>query len=429
MPEDQVVLSDPALDICPDYTHEDYQQIRNILAASMDNSQERAIEALEALWRKETDRKKIIWARQQLEEDEPANNSPLSRQPSPIYPSPDKKKRPNIVSDLSNLRSDRPRPSAFALRKLEAFEYVELWYFSTDGCADACFAANTSNDEALGLIQAEDGITLQKVPKRSKKAVQDESLTWEQLSIAKGNFLFHIQYVTKWPEPIVASFSTFYFNLDNHPIKAEPLGNETLLHYHAQVRRDWFDTFKRSPTGDTFNISIIDKNILLDINARLQRNANNEERVMMRRERTRFGSYCESSLSVSFMPHLPPSKRPRSKSPSDVTPSKRRQPDQSFPAPTDKLSLPACAICLSRNPHDICSCEALTLWDDSPSYAWRSAQDIIDPDESPPCLDWNQKRFFEDLHESKHACSGCGGTDHGAQECPRAEEAYCPHSP
>ena len=30
-----------------------------------------------------------------------------------------------------------PRPAQYALRRLEEFEYVKLWYLTSEGCADA----------------------------------------------------------------------------------------------------------------------------------------------------------------------------------------------------------------------------------------------------------------------------------------------------
>ncbi|KAJ7197435.1 hypothetical protein GGX14DRAFT_335183, partial [Mycena pura] len=66
------------------------------------------------------------------------------------------------------------RPSLFALRKLERFEYVEAWYFTREGCADAAAAgANCSvNEEALRPAAALAG---------SKSVAKDVDLTWDQL--------------------------------------------------------------------------------------------------------------------------------------------------------------------------------------------------------------------------------------------------------
>ena len=286
MPEPPPLLSDPALEIMPDYSHADYDHIRNVLAALLNNSQERAVETLEEAWQKEIDRKKAIWAAQEAARtnNEPANppdNPPAPQQPDTDAPPIDKKKRPIISGTISNPRIDRPRPSIFAIQKLESFEYVELWYFTNEGCHDTLLSTCSTEEDTLGLVQGVDGLSLQKVAKGSKRATQDENLTWEQLSIAKGNFLYYIQFVVLWPDPTVAAFSSFYFNLDNHPIKAEPLGSETLLQYHAQVRRDWFSTFKHSASGETFDIATIDAVLLLTINARLTRAANHQERLLV----------------------------------------------------------------------------------------------------------------------------------------------------
>ena len=45
-----------------------------------------------------------------------------------------------------------PRPSAYALRCLEEFEYVESWYFTQEGCMDASQNQRTQNEDTFCWI-------------------------------------------------------------------------------------------------------------------------------------------------------------------------------------------------------------------------------------------------------------------------------------
>jgi len=448
-PQQQPVLSDPALEACPDYSLDEHQDTRNTLAAVLQNSQALAIDALKALWKKENDRNKEIWAQQgnaappnqqnqpnqpgqPAQPDNPGQPNPPAQQnpPDPVLPpanqpqaNAEKKKRPVIRKDLAMPLNDYPRPSTYALQKLEALEYVELWYFSTEGCSDASYASISAADETLGLVQADDGMTLKRVARGSKKVIPDERLSSHQLSVAKGNYLYQAQHVAQWPEDVMRSFSTFYFNLDNHPFKGEILGPESLIHYQAQVRREWFDLYKRSTTGEIFDIASINTTRLLSINARLTRDAAHSERIAMERER-RYLPRQSSGPHLSSHEFSTPRKRRRSPSP-DVTPS-RKVSKQSFlasPAHSDKPKS-ACVICLSRIQHDVRSCQSTTIWDGSQAFARRTSNNnIVDCNDTPLCLDWNRRRPCKGFHKSKHICSGCGATDHCAQDCPRAEKA------
>ena len=56
-----------------------------------------------------------------------------------------------------------PRPAPFAINKLDNFEYVELWYFTPEGCADASDFSKSSADEAFGLAQIDDVMALKPI--------------------------------------------------------------------------------------------------------------------------------------------------------------------------------------------------------------------------------------------------------------------------
>jgi hypothetical protein len=100
----------------------------------------------------------------------------------------------------------------------------------------------------------------------------------------------------------------------------------------------------------------------------------------------------------------------------------QESPDQKFIIGSDARGLSACAICLSRNPHDVAQCDATLLWDGhTPAFARKGdkgAKLRTANTGDTLCLDWNLPRSCNSgSHSSRHRCSGCGNNDHGAQSC------------
>ena len=84
----------------------------------------------------------------------------------------------------------------------------------------------------------------------------------------------------------------------------------------------------------------------------------------------------------------------------------------------EKLDLTACAICLSRAPHNIRECKATRRWDGMPAqYSRNSENRIIDNQGNIICSDWQCPQKCPST-KHRHECSGCGNSAHGAQDCP-----------
>ncbi len=109
--------------------------------------------------------------------------------------------------------------------------------------------------------------------------------------------------------------------------------------------------------------------------------------------------------------------------------SRRTKPGGGNQTPTtsaDLRGLSACAICLSRNPHDVAHCDAQFLWDGhTPVFAQKGdkgAKLRAARSGDSMCLDWNLPRACSsNSHLSRHRCSSCGSDDHGAQSCRLAQ--------
>ena len=106
--------------------------------------------------------------------------------------------------------------------------------------------------------------------------------------------------------------------------------------------------------------------------------------------------------------------------------STKRTPSLFRSGAASSTTLSACTICLGRHPHSIRTCEATTLWDGkTPTHCHKnSAGHPVNPKGTVLCSDWQRPNSCSSTtHDSKHECSGCGKSDHGAQRCPRADKA------
>ncbi|KAG1724164.1 uncharacterized protein EDB91DRAFT_1062977, partial [Suillus paluster] len=167
------------------------------------------------------------------------------------------KKKPKINNfDTNTLVADVlvPRPSQFTLQKIKNMEYVELWYFSPDGCRDAFDSSRSSAEDVFGLTKVDGFIAFKPVSsfKASQKALQDHDLSWRQFDIAKTSFLVHIEKCA-WPEKHQQVLALFFMLITNHEHRMRPRGEKTLLRYAGLVRREWHD---RLAQNQGFNIGI-----------------------------------------------------------------------------------------------------------------------------------------------------------------------------
>ncbi|TFK18644.1 hypothetical protein FA15DRAFT_556419, partial [Coprinopsis marcescibilis] len=171
------------------------------------------------------------------------------------------KERPMITNKVvgSNFT---PCPLSYALSKLRAQEYVELYYFSPEGCRDAYNSDKTMVD-ALAATCHKDQIILKPMAahKPSSKVVKDIDLSWGRISMAKTVMLKHME-KEGWSEEQVVALSTFFYKLDGHKVCTRPGGKQALVCYAADIRLRWHDNMKAPGDEGIFNIGIINNDLL-----------------------------------------------------------------------------------------------------------------------------------------------------------------------
>ncbi|EPS98818.1 hypothetical protein FOMPIDRAFT_1125857, partial [Fomitopsis schrenkii] len=85
-----------------------------------------------------------------------------------------------------------------------------------------------------------------------------------------------------------------------------------------------------------------------------------------------------------------------------------------------------CAICLSWHKlNEIGRCRAPTLWNGAPAFCQRDSNGrIVTREGASLCLDWQKSsRCTSTNPKHVHQCSGCGGHNHGAATCSRAQKS------
>jgi hypothetical protein len=267
------ITRNPELDLCPDFAGPIFQAARDAIVATVPTKTSAdVVDDLTASWQADWDAKKAAWDAQETADqvtrdaDAQATRDEAARKQAEIDAelAAEKKEADRKKPKVNDFDSNRGiadsivlRPSLFALRKLERFEYVEAWYFTREGCANAAAAgANRAvNEEAFTFTKLDDVVGLRPATALagSKSVVKDVDLTWDQLAFAKNNIL-HYAAQFKWPERHVASLADFWYNLEVHPTRAMAYGDRIVLSYQAKARIEWHDALKRD---EGFNIANI----------------------------------------------------------------------------------------------------------------------------------------------------------------------------
>lgn len=273
---------DPALESCPDHTSAAFQTLRGLIMAGAPAAtpltHADAANQLSDAWNKDRDARQLIWDAQvqadaaqaaadataaaaQADTDRLAAEATAAAELAAV-----EAKKPKIGAFDATLTIPDflgPRASNFAKKKLEDKEYVELWYYTREGCLDAeSLRGGVEADETFGITQSGSTLSLKPLTafKASKKVVRDEDLLWDQLSIAKTGFLAAIE-DAGWPTEHRTAMATFFYRIENHPsrMQGDSHAQEILVIYQARARRSWHDMLSQNKG---FNLALINDKLL-----------------------------------------------------------------------------------------------------------------------------------------------------------------------
>ncbi|GLB43995.1 putative tyrosine recombinase [Lyophyllum shimeji] len=286
---EQRLERDPTLDVCPDFSSEHFEPMRALMRNN-NLTDEQAIEALTQAWTQQNADLRARWTRQ-VEEEQARAEAAAQGEPDRGAQQPEEENRgqePATADDRqeqekkskSKLRDFDPnlsvagvlppRPSSYAFSKIASFEYVELWYFTQEGCRDAQSSQRTEADDTFGVSRLGDLVTFRPVAsvQAAKRALQDADLTWEQFHYANRSFISHID-KAGWPPQHVQALLHFFLSLESSPYLDREHGRRIVLTYQARVRRSWMDLMKDSE-AQVFNIAIINNTLMESIANEIQ---------------------------------------------------------------------------------------------------------------------------------------------------------------
>ncbi|KAH7916684.1 hypothetical protein BJ138DRAFT_1108472 [Hygrophoropsis aurantiaca] len=289
-------MADPTGDVCPNFASPIYEVVRNTLIGATQQTHEQVATQLANLWNQEHEERVLAWnmqqeaqrqaaeeeARIQRERDEQIRIQ--QEQDAEAEERELEKKKPKLPDfDETVMIGDviAPPPAQYALQKIAAFEYVELWYFSPDGCSDSARSNKSSSEEAFGIARVDDHIALRPLAsfKASRNVLHDHELTFSQLLQAKNCFLVNIQ-KAGWTQKHIDAIATLYFKIEMHEYRIRAHGERVLLVYASRARKEWHAALKRKEKP--FNIAFINENLLRSINEEIWDKIRHEQTYRVR---------------------------------------------------------------------------------------------------------------------------------------------------
>ena len=275
------ITNDPTRAICPSFEDPEWEFLRQSMVDAHQGdpplTEDQAAQHMKDAWTHENQRKVAAW-NAQLEQDqeeqdeidrlaqEEENARRVQREKEAKEQQEEaEKKKPKLNQFDPRLPIEvwiEPRPSTYALNRLNGLEYVELDYFTVKACKEAATETHRpTNNDAMAITQLGDSFAFRPVSslRPSKHVRSDEELSWEEMLEAKNTMLLFMAKSGLWPREHAESLATFFLNLEVHPRRSQTNGKRALMVYQGRVRREWFDRLK-SDRG--FNISIIQNDLL-----------------------------------------------------------------------------------------------------------------------------------------------------------------------
>ncbi|KIJ18405.1 hypothetical protein PAXINDRAFT_8650 [Paxillus involutus ATCC 200175] len=263
-------MADPSLKVHPNFSSDAFAPIHEALMQATNESAQQVTERLITAW----DTEHHIREEEQEQREEEEAEVHLAEEELEHERREGERKKPkmNNFDEATSVSSIIvPHPSQYALQKLSSFNHINLWYFSLAGCTEASKFNRSNADKTLGISKVDNILTLPLVTaiKVSHNSLEDHDLSFEVFLQAKNNFLYYAKKAT-WPAKHLDALAEFFWNIETHPMHANPNGNSTVLKYTSRVCHSWHNDIK---ANKAFNISIINeelmKNIGWEINAKV----------------------------------------------------------------------------------------------------------------------------------------------------------------
>jgi len=163
-------------------------------------------------------------------------------------------------------------PAKYTLKHMENVTYVELFYFTNKGIADAEEVATAPSNELFVWKQQDNGtpsLVEASTAKRGLKmdVLPDEKLSWEQFFKAT---LCMIQFMKcyHWLQDRIDMFCSFFLGIQSHHWRTSlhPLCKKSLLFYQVKQWHLWHHTIG---SNFSFTLAEIEEEVLRNIRDKL----------------------------------------------------------------------------------------------------------------------------------------------------------------
>ena len=290
------LIHDPNTVECPAYGDVEFEAVREMIRAGHQGqialTNEEAAEKLKTAWQRAQVKKIDLWNEQARQDQTTREEEERIEQEQAALRHQEKtkeeedarreaeRKKPKINNfdlDLVVPGHITPCLSSYALNKIKNLQYVELDYFTVKGCNEALLERElTSNHDTLGLTRVDDVATFQPISslRPSKSARRDEELLWEEMVFAKNKMLEHMSNFGTWPAAHIKATMMLFVELENHPTRAQHLGNQIMVTYAARARRQWFDMLE---LNQGFNLGKIGVDLMRNVSDKVQDEARQRE--------------------------------------------------------------------------------------------------------------------------------------------------------
>lgn len=272
------IAQNPNLKALVNFNGPAYEVIHNSMAQVLNITLKQASEQLEAAYNVKKEIRIQAWNNQIWQEQEAEDLRQLQaweqeeqrlkeeRKAAEAERKEIKRKKPKINDFDEDCTSNDhivSRPSPFALNKLKNFEYIDLYYFMSEGCAAT---GEESKVMVLMCLSGQPNLLMWQsmvfLPVIICLQVRSLSLiTFLQALKDKAGFRARTPLLLVMPKDSLA-ITLFFFKLDDHPMWDCPYGDEIIIAFQAKIWQEWHDALDQN---NSFNISKINSDTLQEV--------------------------------------------------------------------------------------------------------------------------------------------------------------------
>ncbi|KAG1903426.1 uncharacterized protein F5891DRAFT_1185573 [Suillus fuscotomentosus] len=272
------IRNDPNFNVCPDYATLPYAAAREQIM-NEHITEVQVVQFLWNIWEAANNTEKALWLEQvgadkeqhdQLcflqEEQEERQECEKLEEEEAVRKEEKKKYKHKYTPIQASGVLDEPTimPSAYAIRKLDKGEYMELWYFTNNGLDEVHIKKTTIEEDVMVLSSLPDGSTAwvsSTSARNASSVINNKDLSFEDFCQACPRFIAAIE-EANWPTDHIRMLAVFWKNLQVHKYCSlqDPIAQKTLLAYQVEQQKRWHVVAKTA--AGPYDLSAINTKVL-----------------------------------------------------------------------------------------------------------------------------------------------------------------------